>query len=133
MDGIFLAIPQISGLFPILMKFYLLPILGIFCLQYFLHAEMREWTSADDPSKKIKGEFRGRQGNMVALRLDNGRMVKFEITKLCAADQEYIRNGGKPVPFILNTLTRPCPLPVSATAVRSRPHQDFRTINPQKP
>ncbi len=63
-----------------------------------LYAEMREWTSAADPSKKIVGEFKGSQGDMVSLKMSNGRVVNFEISKLSPTDQEFIKSLNAPKP-----------------------------------
>jgi hypothetical protein len=61
-----------------------------------LHAEMREWTSSADPTKKIKGEFKSSQGDMVSLKMANGRVVNFEISKLSLADQDFIKKLKAP-------------------------------------
>lgn len=59
-------------------------------------AEMREWTSSTYPDRKIRGELQKVEGKMVTLKLEHGRVVKFELSKLSEEDQEFARSGGKP-------------------------------------
>ncbi|MDF1815932.1 MAG: hypothetical protein P1V20_27275 [Verrucomicrobiales bacterium] len=72
------------------------PIITSLCLLTgILCAEIREWTSSADPTRKITGEFVNLEGETVSLKLSTGQLVKFELSKLSKADQEIARNGGK--------------------------------------
>jgi len=74
------------------------PLLIALLFTHSLYAEMREWTSSTDPTKKISGEYKGLRGDMVSLRMANGRMVNFELSKLSQADQDFIKSLNAPKP-----------------------------------
>jgi hypothetical protein len=54
------------------------------------HAEgLRSWTNSE--GRKVEAELVGVKDDKAELKLADGRVVPFDITKLSAADQEYVR------------------------------------------
>ncbi|MBP7949665.1 MAG: hypothetical protein KA004_08415 [Verrucomicrobiales bacterium] len=53
-------------------------------------AEVRKWTSADDPTKTFDGEFVEAKGDMVTIKRKSGKPQTFPAAKLSKEDQDYI-------------------------------------------
>src|SRR5688572_23208601 len=51
--------------------------------------EYREFT--DKSGRKVRAELVGVEGEKVTLRTDDGRKATLELSRLSAADQEYVR------------------------------------------
>jgi hypothetical protein len=67
----------------LLTGFTLLSLLGL------SSAEMRQWTSADDATKKFEGEFQSLVGDKITIKTKAGKALSFPMSKLSKEDQEY--------------------------------------------
>ena len=60
----------------------------------FAQGAMRMWTDAQ--GRKVQAEFGGVEGGKVLLRMPGGKMLPFEIGKLSAADQDFVKAQSAP-------------------------------------
>ena len=67
----------------------------IFLMANFARAEMREWTSSD--GRKLKAEFAGTTGAgataMVKLKLEDGKLISYAVSKLSEADRLFVKGN----------------------------------------
>ncbi|MBK1884025.1 hypothetical protein JIN85_16515 [Luteolibacter pohnpeiensis] len=66
-----------------------LPLLCFFFSSVLLHAEVREWKSADG-SRSFKGEYVSRDGDEITIKRTTGGEITFAIEKLHSDDQKWI-------------------------------------------
>lgn len=66
----------------------------VIAAEAFAQGTARTWTDAQ--GRKVQAEFGGVEGGNVLLRLPGGKLLPFEIGKLSAADQDFVKAQAAP-------------------------------------
>ena len=67
--------------------------LAAFCAVSY--AEVRKWTSADDPSKNFEGEMTAAKGEVVTIKMKSGQVTTVPLAKLSQEDKDYVAAQAK--------------------------------------
>ncbi len=68
----------------------------VFSLSLCQAEKVRSWT--DDRGRKVDAELLRVEGDKIILKLGNGKEAPFEIVKLSAEDQKYVKDSTKELP-----------------------------------